>query len=370
MFKRKNDGSYEIDTKIKVNGVYKHFHKSGYTSLGAAKADFIKAKEQFIIDNTTHHSANTFNELFQEYEQYRAYKVDRSTIMTDESINKIYFKLFNNRYIKDVFNEKNISYWYHDLVNSNKSNTRKSIVITRLKDILKFAYQHKYIDAMVYQDCDVLLIQVKYNKKPLTERVAWSMDEEIAFLNATKENDRDYLMFRLFLSLGCRLGEFLALMPKSIDFIRGKININQQVKPIKQEGAVLTSKLKTNESYRSILLDDHILNELKNYILTMDLSNDDYLFFSYDKKNEPLGRNTFRRKLKYYCKKANVRLIHPHCIRHTLATRLATNCHNALEINAAARILGHSPSMFVSVYSNHISDEIQKDLLDKINCYK
>ena len=52
--------------------------------------------------------------------------------------------------------------WYQDLVSDNRySNGVKSKVISRIKDIIKFAYTHKYIDAIMFQDCDVCLYQIK-----------------------------------------------------------------------------------------------------------------------------------------------------------------------------------------------------------------
>lgn len=367
MFNKKLDGTYEIDTKIKVNGVFKHFHKGGYATLSAAKADFEKAKYQFIMEHTEHHKANTFGELFEEYKKQRSLLVDRSTVLNDESIRRIYFGMFSDSMIKDVFNEKALRYWYEGVINDTEhSNTRKSRVITRMKDLLKFAYQRKYIDASVFQDCDVILIQVKHNTKVLKERIAWSLEEEGAFLNACKENEKDYLMFKVFVALGARLGEFLALMPKCIDFEKNRITICQQVKNVTDQGGqVLTDKLKTIDSYRSVLINKDLMSEIKDYIETICIEDNDFLFFSFN-KSEPMGRETFRRKLRHYCKKAGIREINPHCIRHTMATRLAALCHNATDIEAAAKMLGHSTAMFMQTYANHNTEVAEKNLCSKL----
>ena len=77
-----------------------------------------------------------------------------------------------------------------------------------------------------------------------------------------------------------------------------------------------------------------------------------------------MSRQTFRRKLIFYCNKANIRVINPHSIRHTLATRLASFCNNATDIEAAAKMLGHSPSMFLQTYAQHNTEEAELNLTE------
>ena len=96
-----------------------------------------------------------------------------------------------------------------------------------MKAILKYAYMHEFIDPKVYQNCDVCLYQVKVSKKAQTERVVWTLEEEQAFLEATKENYIDYLMFNVFLASATRLGEFLGLQVNCFDYDKRKIVIKQ-----------------------------------------------------------------------------------------------------------------------------------------------
>ena len=42
------DATWGIDTKVKIGDEFRHFGKKGYTTLSAAKADYERAKEEFI----------------------------------------------------------------------------------------------------------------------------------------------------------------------------------------------------------------------------------------------------------------------------------------------------------------------------------
>jgi len=364
-----SDGkTWSIDTKIKVNDEWKHLKRTGYPTLSAAKADFERVKKEFIEKNSFYVRATTFEDLFAEYQDMRKVQVDISTMEIDKGIFKCHLlPKFAGKPIKDVFKQESIKYWYLTLINDTKiSNARKSKIITRMKDLLKFAYMHKYISPETYQECDVEIYQVKYSKKPLTERVIWTPEEEQAFLEAIKVDDRDYLMFRLFLLCSPRLGEFLALQPNCFDYDKKKITIKQQIKYISGNGkAVLTDKLKTHDSYRTIIITNSIAEELKNYIDTLGIADNEFLFFGIT-KTMPMGRTTFKRKLYKYCDLANVRRINPHASRHNQAVKLAAVCQTGEEIESAARRLGHSVSVFLETYANHKNDETESSLLNKI----
>lgn len=365
---RQNGKTWEIDTKIKVGGVWKHFHRSGYPTLQMAKADFEKVKNEYI-ENSSLKKIETFNDLVDEYETYRSRQMNISTIENDKCVIRTHLlPYFGGKSITQAFDYYNVRSWYNRFISDLRtSNARKSKVITRLKDILNFAYRHKYIGATTYQDADVELYQVKYSKKPLKERVIWTADEEARFIQATKSDAKDYLMFRLFLTCSPRLGEFLGLQPNCFDKKHNKIIIKQQIKYVTGTGKpILTDVLKTHDSYRSIIIPQGLADELDYYIISLSLKDNDFLFFA-NTKSTPMGRTTFKRKLKKYCILANVPEINPHASRHMMATKLASVCHTGQELESAARRLGHSPSMFMDTYANHANDKTEEALLERMN---
>jgi integrase len=367
-FDQKNDGTWEIDTKVKIDNEWKHFKKGGYETLSQAKADFERAKNEFISKKEKgKNGVVLFNHLIKEYLSMRKVTMNVSTVECDESTFKIYIApFFQNKLIKDCLNETNVSFWFENLVNdSSISDGKKSKVITRMKDFLKFAYMHKFITADTYQDCDVCLYQIKYSKKAKTERIIWSEIEEKNFLKATEKDAKHNLMFKMFFLTSPRLGEFLAFQPSSIDFENSRIKINKQVKNVRGLGSTLTERLKTNESYRDIAIPKDVLDELSKYIEDFNLKQNHFLWF-YGSKDKPMSRNTIRRLFNHYCSISGVRRMNLHSIRHNQAVKLASVCKTGDEIEIASRRLGHSPSMFMNTYANHINEEKEKELLKRM----
>jgi integrase len=158
----------------------------------------------------------------------------------------------------------------------------------------------------------------------------------------------------------------LGLQWKCFDEEKGTITIGQQIIQT-LNGRLLSSELKTNESYRINQLSGEMVGLLKEYRSTLKgRKDDDFIFPSPYSAREPLSKTEFRRRFYKYIEKAGVPRIVPHGVRHSKATMLASVCHNAEEIAVGAKFLGHSPTMFMETYvsKNGIS---QSDLIKRLN---
>jgi integrase len=366
-FRRCEDGTWMIDTKIKIENEFKHFTKRGYPTLSSAKADFERAKAEFVKKKTFNSKITFLQELIAEYLKMRKRTVNESTVEQDNYLlNKYLLSYFDNDLISNVITDDNFKMWFDDLVNNpDVSPKRQNKVITTIKSFLNFAYMHKFISASVYQDCDVCLYKVKASKKSDKERVIWSPEEEKSFIQSL-DDDKISLMFRTFIIVATRLGEFLGIQGKCFDYANSRINICQQVKNKVGEGAFLTGKLKTSDSYRTILIPKELNEELNDYITQLGIKDDDFLWFSSDKK-KPYSRTHIRKLFNYYCDKANVRRMNLHALRHNQAVKLARICTTGEEIEIVARRLGHSPEVFMNIYANHHNQEKETELLSKLN---
>lgn len=362
---RKVDGKWAIDTKVKVDGKFLHFEKRGYKTLTDAKEDYERAELEFIKKNTKHFKVMFFEDLLEEYKKYRSCRVNETTMLGDESVYHKHFAFFHNKLIKECFNKFELNDWYQTLVHNKKlSDNKKSKIITRIKDIINYAYLHKYIDAETKQDCDIIVYQIKSSKKPKTERVVWTDEEEKLFFQAIKDypNEKDYIMFKVMLVCGLRLGELLGLQGQC--FKDNSLEIKQQV--VKHSGGwVLTDVLKSHESYRNVVLPDDLSKALKDYVDTFKIGKDDFIFYTTSRK-KPMSRTELRRKLYRYSDIAGIRRANPHALRHNQAVKLASVCVTMQDIENAAKRLGHSPSMFANTYANHTNEEAQKELLNRL----
>lgn len=360
-------GKWYIDTKVKVDGVYKHFHKGGYTTLAEAKCDYENAKQEFIFYNTHKSTFITFDELIDEYKKMRKATVGQATYNSDNYVYNIYLKDMFGLTLDKCFSVEFIKRWYSELVNNpNNSQEVKYRTITRIKDILEFAYLHEYINLTIKQGADRNIYKVKYDKSTQKEKVIWTSNDEHAFFNAVKENKKDFIMFSLFFSFGMRIGEFLALQPKHFDLINGNVKVCQQAISITGQRQVITETLKSKQSYRVVMFNQNFIPMIKEYISDFGIQDNEFMFFNRD-KTQPMARTTFRRKLNLYCDKAGVGRINPHLVRHFLAVKLSQVATSVELVEVASSMLGHTPTMFMNTYANHTKLDKQKELLEKIN---
>ncbi len=368
-FIKEANGLWSINTTVKVDGEYRHFKKRGYNSLSEAKADFERAKAEFIRNNSSKSEIMLYEELVKDYNRARLLVVSEGTQYMTMSMLHTYFEpYFKKKLLKDFLNKDTIKEWHANLVdNPQLSANRINKVIGTMKDLLKHAYINEYIDAKTYQSCDVRLIKIKSRKVEIKERVAWSLAELNQFFSAIPAGSKDYVMFKLFFALSPRISEFLALMPRCYDYTKKRMKIEQQVScSYKDSGKqVLTNRLKTSGSYRTIALGKDTYELLEKYIADFNIKEDEFLFWGAN-RHTPYAKTTFRRRLNNYCDLAGVRRINPHGARHTMATLLAAVSLTGEDIEAAARRLGHSPEMFMNTYANHTNEKRENALLDKI----
>ena len=368
-FVKEENGLWSINTTVKVDGEFRHFRKRGYASLSEAKADYERAKAEFVRNNSSKSEVMLYEDLVNDYNRTRLLSVSEGTqYMTMSMLRKYLEPHFKGELLKDFLNKDIIKEWHTNLVeNPRLSANRINKVVGTFKDLLKHAYVNEYIDAKTYQSCDVRLIKVKNRTREKKERVAWSLAEMNKFFSAIPTGSKDYVMFKLFFACSPRISEFLALMPRCYDSKRKRISIEQQVScSYKDNGKqVLTDRLKTAGSYRTISINKELSEMLENYITDFNIKSDEFLFWGHD-RHTAFAKTTFRRRLYYYCDKAGVRRINPHGARHTMAVLLSAVALTGEDIEAAARRLGHTPEMFMNTYANHSSEEREETLFEKI----
>ena len=161
---------------------------------------------------------------------------------------------------------------------------------------------------------------------------------------------RDYLMMRVMLKAGLRVGEVTTLRPEHVDLQTGKINV------IEGKGA----------KDRVVWLSGDVLSELREWVTrcanavqdehVQDCgpSSDSYLFPT--QKGTPVATSHVRRSVKRYARKAGIEgvgRVSPHTLRHTFATRLYKQTG---DIRMVQKALGHTDVSTTMIYT-HIVDE-------------
>ena len=190
-------------------------------------------------------------------------------------------------------------------------------------------------------------------KKHADEMQIWTLDEFKKFI---QEDDRpeSYTAFHVMYYTGIRVGELLALTWKDIDFNNKTINIDKSYQRIKGEDVITIPK--TPKSIRTIVIFDYLANILQTYKNSIYKPHiNDRVF--------PFTKNFLRYEMERISKKAGVKKIRVHDLRHSHASLLIELGFSPLLI---AERLGHENiETTLNTYS-HLYPNKQIELADKL----
>ena len=155
-----------------------------------------------------------------------------------------------------------------------------------------------------------------------------------------------------------RRGELLGLKWRDIDFGTGAIRIQRQVQRL--DGKVQESKLKTNNAYRTILVEQDILDMLQGMREQREIESP-YVFCS--PTGGILEPNCQRRRLQRLLESCGMEKICFHDLRHTFATFAL---QNGVDVKTLSGMLGHYSAGFTLDTYGHISTQMQQDAAQKV----
>ncbi len=190
---------------------------------------------------------------------------------------------------------------------------------------------------------------IKWLKCPPPEFDFFDYVEAARLVAAVDDGWRPMLVTAL--KTGMRLGELLALRWEDVDLVAGRLVVRRAV----ARGIVGTPK---NGRTREIPLSEDLLHLLKAHRhLRGELvfCKSDGAMFQKNETKHPLWRA---------CKRAGLRLIGWHCLRHTFASHLVMR---GAPMKAVQELLGHATMEMTMRYS-HLSPDVRRDavkLLDQ-----
>lgn len=344
-----------------LNGKVKHYKHRGFKTRKEAKLAEQKLLEEYKGFNTLH---ITVNELIREYRKDTPNQLKESTIRGYTRIeNNIIIPTFGNKYI-DKITPFEIQRWINDIFNNginNKKYCDESIkgILLHLSGLLTYAVKH---DWLIRNPCSSVT-QPKDPNKKTTEKSSkdnyWEFDEYEEFIETVEDGHR-YDIYEFCFYTGLRIGEFTALQWKNIDLNLGTITVEQSL-------SAITSKItspKTGNSYRTIKVPSKIIEKLKikfDYVSQIrDFSED---WFIYSDKHY-ISISTVRRWFNEDVRKAGVKIITFHGLRHSHASYLLSNPQ--LSEQLIADRMGHTVKTLRETYS-HVYKKHRKLLDDYID---
>ncbi|MFK9095458.1 tyrosine-type recombinase/integrase [Bacillus salipaludis] len=184
----------------------------------------------------------------------------------------------------------------------------------------------------------------------------WTKDEVSHFLKCIR-SESIYIAFVIAIYTGLRRGEVLGLKWEDIDFKTQVINIRRSLACT--ENGLILKEVKTKSSRRQISISPFVINELLAHKEQQDslkkrlglIFKEEDLIITDELGGRKDPRNLLR-QMERLIKKAGVKRISFHGIRHTHATLMLTNGEN---IKVVADRLGHSrASTTLNFYAHSI----------------
>lgn len=182
------------------------------------------------------------------------------------------------------------------------------------------------------------------------------------FIAGAKEHERlltNYTLILLLAYTGLRRGEAWGLTWDDLDVKHKTVSVNRT------RDSYGARPPKTKNSYRTVLADDIIFQQLETYKKWCKetklkngerLTNDDYVFISHQ-GGTPTGNVTVLHFFERLHKKTGIKRITPHGLRHTHASILISQ---KVPINVIAARLGNTPEIVVSTYS-YLFKELEEE---------
>ncbi|WP_062532376.1 site-specific integrase [Jeotgalibaca dankookensis] len=186
----------------------------------------------------------------------------------------------------------------------------------------------------------------------------------LALKTNIKESWTSRYMLLLQTATGMRLGEVMAITFDDIDFKKETIQINKSW-DYKYSKNFKNTK---NGIHRTIDLDKETIQWLRKYVvfqkkrmLACPIKNHPNLIFT-DDKMQPISEKAVNDALKSACRRANVKELTSHALRHTHASLLLLH---GVDIQIVAERLGDSVEVVSKVYA-HVLDEMRDRNKEKI----
>jgi integrase len=217
--------------------------------------------------------------------------------------------------------------------------------LTVLTMIFNYAARHRWVDFNPAEHIEKLR-----DNRAISRRLA---DQNILTPNEVKRlidaaTDRWRLIIQTAVFTGMRQGELLGLQWGDIDWNSHQIHVRRAWR----EGSF--TEPKTANSIRKVDLPEFMIAELKQWKLRCPISEHD-LVFPNGSGNPESHANLMQRGFDPALRRAGLRKIRFHDLRHTFASLMLANGEDVVRVS---RLLGHaSPTITLNVYSHMLPKE-------------
>lgn len=198
-------------------------------------------------------------------------------------------------------------------------------------------------------------IRIDSNQLPVSTRDSFTV-QEIELLTILLPDDRIGHSIRLMLGTGMRTQELLALEPRHIEEDGSWIYIRQAVTMVK--GTPQIGPPKTKTSYRDVPVPSSLMYSAR----VLRNTKERYVWHGEEAAlcNPSVFRKHFKKMLEQV---GEVRVLSPHCCRHTYVSQLQAA---GVPLETIQNLSGHAKLNMTEHYL-HIQQEVKKKAVDQLN---
>ena len=265
-----------------------------------------------------------------------------STLRTRKSALRAHIKPFFGKMKLDEIGKRDIARFKSKLLDKELSRKTVNNHLGILSSLLNTAVEWEVIESAP---------KVTWLKTPDPKFDFLDFNEADRLIEASEPEIRP--MVFVAIKTGMRLGEMLALRWQDVDLVKGEIHVQRSA----TRGKVSTPKSGRN---RVIALSPNTVAVLKKHRPHSKLRGE--LVFS-NKRGELQTRDMVKRPLKRACRKAGLRHITWHDLRHTYASHLVM--HN-VPMKTVQELLGHATMEMTMRYA-HLSESAKHSAVKRLD---
>lgn len=336
MVGRKLDGKRDIRT----------FSGKTQKEVKAKRDEFLRKKEAGLLNGMD----IRFDEWAERWYEQHKENVKPTTAEGYRYTLRLLIDHFGRRKLADI-KAMDIEQFLRQLRKENRSDSAISQARGMLFMIFKKAVANDYLmkNSVEYAE--------KMRKRPPKRKDAFTA-EEIRYLMENLPENKIGWSIRLLLSTGMRTQELLGLEPRHIAKDGSTITIEQALVRIK--GSVAIGTPKSYDSYRTIPvppLAQYCARELRT-------TDDKFIWNSPKKADQPCNPSHFSDLFKKTLEQMkDVRVLTPHCCRHTYVSQLQAL---GVSIETIQSIVGHADIDMTRHYL-HVQDNIRLEAVDRFS---
>lgn len=368
--RKRRDGTWEARVTIGIMADGKQNRKSIYgktrQEVNAKMTDLLNNLQKGIITNPTE---MTLSEWLDSYMlDYKKPHVKDTTYIAYTVKVKNHIKPAIGHYKLKALRQDIIQKFVNGLTAKGLAPATVEAVFKLLHNALERAVDAGFIARNVAN-------RVQLPKVPKPKIEVLTVDQQSVFVEKAKET---YMgcAYIFDLCTGMRLGELLGLRWGDIDFEKDELHIQRTIIKVKDpdnpdESWHLTfGDPKTPASERTIPLHQTAIKLLADVFEQQEINktnagaayeDNDLVFCT--KLGRPLDPINMRRTFYRICDKAGISGLHPHCLRHTFATRGA---EKNVDVRVMQRFLGHASIEETANTYTHVLSDLKRDEMQKL----